>query len=83
MRRVRAGTADRGTGALVAALAGALACSAVHSLTIERLHFRHFWLLLAIVCALAETTRAARVRPAADASPEQARPPEPLAVARA
>jgi O-antigen ligase len=83
MRRVRAGTADRGTGALVAALAGALACSAVHSLTIERLHFRHFWLLLAIVCALAETTRAARVRPTADASPEQARTTEPLAVARA
>lgn len=56
-RRVRGGKADRAAGALVAALAGALASSAVHSLTIERLHFRHFLLLLAIVCALAETTR--------------------------
>jgi hypothetical protein len=40
----------------------------VHSLTIERLHFRHFWLLLAIVCALAETTRVrGAIHPAAAA----------------
>jgi O-antigen ligase len=83
MRRVRSGTADQASGALVAALAGALACSAVHSLTIERLHFRHFWLLLAMVCALAETTRAVRARPPADASPEDVKTTEPLAVARA
>lgn len=83
MHRVRAGTADRGAGTLVAALAGALACSAVHSLTIERLHFRHFWLLLAMVCALAETTRAVRARPPAEASPEDEKTTEPLAVARA
>ena len=39
-------------GPLTAALAGALAASLVHALTIEVLHFRHFWLLLAMVCAL-------------------------------
>jgi len=83
MRRVRAGTADPAASALVASLAGALACSAVHSLTIERLHFRHFWLLLAIVCALAETHRAVKARPRADASPEDVKTTEPLAVARA
>jgi len=57
-RRVRPGRANRSAGALAAGLAGALACSAVHSLTLERLHFRHYWLLLAMVCALAETARA-------------------------
>jgi O-antigen ligase len=80
-RRVRAGVTDSATGALVAALAGALAASAVHSLTIERLHFRHFWLLLAIVCALAETTRRTRSKPVA--APESEEPAERLAVASA
>ena len=80
-RRTRGGVTDSATGALVAALAGALAASAVHSLTIERLHFRHFWLLLAIVCALAETTRRARSKPVAAAAPEE--PAARLAVANA
>jgi hypothetical protein len=39
-------------GPLTAAMAGALAASLVHALTIEVLHFRHFWMLLAMVCAL-------------------------------
>jgi hypothetical protein len=39
-------------GPLSAALAGALAASLVHALTIEVLHFRHFWMLLAMVCAI-------------------------------
>lgn len=69
-RRVRAGTADAAASALVAAMAGALASSAVHSLTIERLHFRHFWLLLAIVCAIAETSRAHAARRTAAAPRE-------------
>jgi hypothetical protein len=34
-----------------AAMAAALTASAVHSAVIEKLHFRHFWLLLAMVCA--------------------------------
>ena len=34
-----------------AAMAAALTASAVHSTVIEKLHFRHFWLLLAMVCA--------------------------------
>jgi len=83
MRRVRAGTADAAASALVASLAGALACSAVHSLTIERLHFRHFWLLLALVCALAETARAVSARPPAHTAREEVKTTEPLAVARA
>jgi O-antigen ligase/polysaccharide polymerase Wzy-like membrane protein len=82
-RRLRAGQADPATGALVAGLAGALACSAVHSLTIERLHFRHFWLLLAIVCALADTARIRRVANAVVEAPARGEAPEPLAVARA
>ncbi len=67
--RVRAGTADRAASALAAGLAGALACSVAHSFTLERLHLRHFWLLLAMVCALAEaagTTAARARRPAPD-----------------
>ncbi len=34
-----------------ASMAAALTSSAVHSTVIEKLHFRHFWLLLAMVCA--------------------------------
>ena len=43
-------------------MAAALAASAVHSTVIEKLHFRHFWLLLALVCgsSLVAAERAAR-----------------------
>jgi O-antigen ligase len=81
-RRVSAGRVDPAAGALVAALAGALTCSAVHSLTLERLHFRHFWILLAMICALAQTTRP-RARQTVPAEPEHEKSAEPLAVARA
>jgi len=81
-RRSRSAAADRSAGALAAALAGALACSAVHSLTIERLHFRHYWLLLAMVCALAETARPLVARRSATA-PESEKTAPPLALARA
>ena len=77
-RRARGGRIDDAAGALIAALAGALAASAVHSLTIERLHFRHFVLLLAMVCALAETTRRRGSR-AADTVPAGAEQPELVA----
>jgi len=45
-----------------AGMAAALAASAVHSTVIEKLHFRHFWLLAAIVVASAMVAaqRAAR-----------------------
>ena len=46
-RGVRARRAARWT----ACMAGALTASAVHSAVIEKLHFRHFWLFLAMVCA--------------------------------
>jgi hypothetical protein len=36
-----------------ASMAAALAASAVHSTVIEKLHFRHFWLLLGLVCGSA------------------------------
>jgi O-antigen ligase len=82
-RRERGGRADPMAGALVAGLAGALACSAVHSLTIERLHFRHFWLLLAMVCAFADSARSRRESVAVAATPARAENAEPLAVASA
>ena len=43
---------DDGFGRLVAAMGGALAAAAVHGLTIEILHFRHFWMLMAIVVVI-------------------------------
>ena len=36
-----------------ASMAGVLAASAVHSMVIEKLHFRHFWLFIALVCGSA------------------------------
>ena len=38
-------------GALAAALAGGLVATTVHSFVMEKLHFRHYWLFLAMVCA--------------------------------
>jgi len=46
-------------------MAAALAASALHSLVIEKLHFRHYWLLLALVCGsslMAARPALARVR---------------------
>jgi O-antigen ligase len=78
-RRARSGEA---AGVLAAALAGALACSAMHSLTIERLHFRHYWLLLAMVCAFAEAARPHKAAQSA-AAPEPETTAPPLAAAQA
>jgi hypothetical protein len=47
-------------GPLVAAVGGAFAASAVHGLTIEVLHFRHFWMLLAVICAIDAKVSGAR-----------------------
>jgi hypothetical protein len=41
-------------------MTGALVASAAHALTIEVLHFRHFWMLLAIVCAIEARTAAGK-----------------------
>lgn len=46
-RRWRAGAG----GVLAAALAGGLVATAFHSLTMEKLHFRHYWTFLALVYA--------------------------------
>jgi O-antigen ligase len=53
---------------LRAAFAGGLVATAVHSAVIEKLHFRHYWLFLALACA---TMAASRFRPerAAEALP--------------
>jgi hypothetical protein len=51
-RREGAETTPDTNGPLVAAMTGALVASAAHALTIEVLHFRHFWMLMAIVCAI-------------------------------
>jgi hypothetical protein len=34
-------------------MAAVLTASAVHSMVIEKLHFRHFWLFIALVCGSA------------------------------
>ena len=56
-----------------AAMAAALAASAMHSTVIEKLHFRHFWLLAAVVVASAMVAarRSAR-RPVVDETPAEA-----------
>jgi O-antigen ligase len=57
-------------GVLVASSLAAMASMAVHSLTLETLHFRHEWLFLAMVCALdGMVFRARRVEPEHAATP--------------
>lgn len=62
------GAAARRANLLRAVFVGGLIASAVHSVVIEKLHFRHYWLFLALACA---STAGARFRSAADA-PESA-----------
>ena len=64
----RLGSAVAG-GALWAAFLGALAASSLHSLVIEKLHFRHFWLFLAILTTMCAEAAPASA-PAARAEPE-------------
>ena len=64
----------RGAGVWTAGMAAALAASAVHSTVIEKLHFRHFWLLLAMVCG-SMYLAAQQAAEAAEAAPEIALPP--------
>ena len=56
--RQRAGDAHWAT--LWAALLGALTATIVHSSVIEAMHFRHLWMSLAMVCALASAPPAER-----------------------
>jgi hypothetical protein len=42
---------------VLAALAGGLVATAVHSTVIEKLHFRHFWVFLALASAIPEDER--------------------------
>jgi hypothetical protein len=60
------GGAPRRARLWAAAMTAVLAGSAVHSLVIEKLHFRHYWLFLALVCgsALMSTGRATATREA-------------------
>jgi O-antigen ligase len=51
--RPRGAARARQAGRWVAAATAALTASAAHSLVIEKLHFRHFWLLLALVSGAA------------------------------
>jgi len=51
-RRDEPGARGSSMGPLVAGLAGALVAACIHALTIEVLHYRHFWMLLAIVCSV-------------------------------
>ncbi len=58
--------------AFTAAMAAVLAASAMHSTVIEKLHFRHFWLVLALLCGAA-----AMAREAAAAAEDEAPLPVP------
>jgi hypothetical protein len=51
-------------GAFAAAMIGGLVASSVHSLVIEKLHFRHFWVFLAVLYVGTECTRAVAARSA-------------------
>ena len=53
----RAGAGDAGRRLAIAALLGGLVATTVHSVVIEKLHFRHFWLYLAMCVAVSNDTR--------------------------
>jgi len=70
--------------ALWAAFLGALVATSVHSLVIDKLHFRHFWLFLAILTAMTSyegtvkrTAFAPASRRAPDPADEASLAPEP------
>ena len=74
----------RAGGALWAAFLGALVATSIHSLVIEKLHFRHFWLFLAILTAMTSyegtvkrTAFAPASRRAPDPADEASLAPEP------
>ena len=83
-RRVRtlAGSARAGD-ALWAALLGALVATSIHSLVIDKMHFRHFWLFLAILTAMtfeeasARRTAVPAFRRAPDPAGDPSLAPEP------
>jgi O-antigen ligase len=56
------GSAPPAAGAFAAAMIAGLVASSVHSLVIEKLHFRHFWAFLAILVVGTEVTRLAASR---------------------
>ena len=51
--RRTSGGAPRRARLWTAAMLAVLAGSVVHSLVIEKLHFRHYWLFIALLCASA------------------------------
>jgi O-antigen ligase len=69
---------SRAGGALWAAFLGALVGTSVHSLVIEKLHFRHFWLYMAILTAM--TAKEAAAERVADAPTPRCAPDPASAV---
>ena len=63
-------------GIVMASLLGVLVGTTFHSMVIEKLHFRHFWAIVAIVCAM--TADDSGRRPAPAASPERRGAPTAL-----
>ena len=61
-------------GAWTAAMAAVLTASAMHSTVIEKLHFRHFWLVLAMVCGSALIASERRSAAAVDEAVPGAQP---------
>jgi len=62
------GATPRRAGLWTASMAAVLAASAMHSTVIEKLHFRHFWLFLALVCASALAGPERAAAPVAEAA---------------
>src|SRR5262249_35267824 len=60
--------ATRRAGLWTASMAAVLAASAMHSTVIEKLHFRHFWLFLALVCASTFVAAERAAAPVAEAA---------------
>jgi O-antigen ligase len=58
-------------GAIAAALAGGLVATAAHSFVMEKLHFRHFWMFLALAAAFALARPHAALARAIDRRPRR------------
>jgi hypothetical protein len=67
-RRARGGGTSRRARLWAAAMLAVIASSAVHSLVIEKFHFRHYWVFFALVCASAIVSTARASAPATEAA---------------
>ena len=69
LRRLRAATASGSGQFYIEALFGALAAVALHAITTETFHFRHFWMFLVVIYAAEAQASPASCRQSALATP--------------